>query len=53
MIGQEGGHGVIRRRVGVVPSGVGVRVATTDGQFWCECNTRGEVLQCSSTNRIN
>ena len=34
--GREGG-------IGVVLSGVGVRVATTEGQLRCECNTRGRV----------
>ena len=37
----------------VVQTGVGVRVTTTERQLWCECNTRGGRLKCSSTNRIN
>ena len=36
-----------------MPSGVGEKVATTEGQLRCECNTGGRVTVYSSTNRIN
>jgi len=36
-----------------LPRGVGVGVATTEGQLCCECNTRGVGLKGSSKNRIN
>jgi hypothetical protein len=38
---------------GVVPSGVGVGVATTEGQYGVNVIPGGGGLQCSSTNRIN
>ena len=32
---------MIRGGAGVVASGMGGGVATTEGHLWCKCNTRG------------
>jgi len=42
-----------RSCAGVVPSGVGVGVSTTEGQYGVNVIPGGGGLKCSSTNRIN